>query len=1189
MIKLPSLIFTPLIAVAAAQISSPVISEFMASNRGTLALGDESSPDWIEIHNSSERDLDLEGWHLTDDPNDPTKWTFPFGTTLASDARLLVYATNDILVGPDLELHANFKLSDQGEYLALTKPNGTVHQQFSPTYPKQYSDVSYGLRSGEKSYGYFQAPTPGEKNNGSVLGFVKDTTFSHKRGFYEEAFQLEVTTATPGATLRYTLDGSDPGPTSPQVAAPTPNDTPVLSLTIDTNTVVRALAEKPGFERTNTDTQTYLFVDQVMSHSNMSPTITGNAKWGPQMRDALLEIPSISLVTQEEVPTSPIMSPPEIPVSIEMFFPDGREGFQLDAGIERFGGQYTLYPKHALRVSFKSKYGPKRLKYDLFSETEYGGDTAVDSFDQILLRNGSHDSIFSHHYSHSRGTYIRSRYFFDRQLEEGHPSMRGRFVHVYLNGEYYGQFHLMERPNADFMATHLGGEEEDYDIMKGRSGIFVSQGEATAWNHMVANKNNYGVIEDYMDIDSYIDYMLLNFYGGNEHDWYPQHNWVAGRKREAGGKFKFFMWDNDFLNRRGGNSSTGSTANTTDNGGPGNLISALIQHEEFKIRLADRAQKHFFNGGMLTPERVKADFTKLAQGISRTVIPETARWAATAQEFESRNGFYTPDSFQRYVDWIVNVNAETRSNVVIGQMRSARMFPNIDAPAFNQHGGRVSPGFGLAMTNEAGKIYYTTDGSDPRLTGGGMNPAALEFPGEARIFTSISAGSNWKYSDSGDLGSAWKAPDFDDSAWASGAAPLGFGRINGTTIATSVNRDRHLTFYCRRTFEITDVSSVHEALLDIHADGGAIVYVNGMEVVRDNMPEGVIGFSTGSIDDGVEGEFDTFSFDPNLLIEGTNTIAVEVHNRTVGSGDMVFDLSLSGSRPLTIDSTTTVRARSLDGTTWSALSEATFLAGVPATPENLVISKIHYHPDDGQGELSEYIELMNLSNEDVNLAGVAFTQGITFTFDEQTTLAPGQRAVLVADVTAFEAAFGNSAIIIGTYPSRLANGGEQLTMIAADGALLHSVRFSDRNPWPGEPDGLGYSLTLVSPNSAPNHSLPENWRTSLALGGSPGASDSIPFTGDPETDLFTYALGDPSAIVLRTVEKNLVLEFPRILGADDVSLRIEVSSDLKNWQNGGATLLSQSARAGNRVVTQWALSPTLEDRKYVRVIVSLNH
>ncbi|MBC8149390.1 MAG: CotH kinase family protein, partial [Verrucomicrobiaceae bacterium] len=106
---------------------------------------------------------------------------------------------------------------------------------------------------------------------------------------------------------------------------------------------------------------------------------------------------------------------------------------------------------------------------------------------------------------------------------------------------------------------------------------------------MVAHTGNYEVVKDYMDIDSYIDYMLLNFYGGNEHDWYPQHNWVAGRKREPGGKFKFFMWDNDFLNRRGGNAGAGSTANTTDNGGPGNMIGALKLHDEFNIRMADRA------------------------------------------------------------------------------------------------------------------------------------------------------------------------------------------------------------------------------------------------------------------------------------------------------------------------------------------------------------------------------------------------------------------------------------------------------------------------------------------------------------------------------------------------------------------------------------------------------------------------
>ncbi|MCH1509920.1 MAG: CotH kinase family protein [Akkermansiaceae bacterium] len=160
-------------------------------------------------------------------------------------------------------------------------------------------------------------------------------------------------------------------------------------------------------------------------------------------------------------------------------------------------------------MSFKSELngdpadpidGPKRLKFDLFGETPYGGDTAVKSFDQIILRNGSHDSIFSTHYSHSRGNYTRARYFSDRQIEMGHLSMRGRFVHVYLNGVYNGQYHLMERPNADFMATHQGGEEADYDIMKGRSGV-KAMGDAQAqtnawitWNTLKNNLDNYSTV-----------------------------------------------------------------------------------------------------------------------------------------------------------------------------------------------------------------------------------------------------------------------------------------------------------------------------------------------------------------------------------------------------------------------------------------------------------------------------------------------------------------------------------------------------------------------------------------------------------------------------------------------------------------------------------------------------------------------
>ncbi len=1176
------------------QAADPVITEFMASNSKTLILEGRASPDWIEIHNPGDTGLDLAGWHLSDDDQDLSKWTFPLGSTIAAGAYLLVYASGDDTVDPGGEHHTNFELRDDGEFLALVRPEGTILQQFFPTYPKQYSDISYGLTPGEATYGYFQTPTPGNANNESVLGFVKDTAFSQKRGFYEEGFQLEITTPTPGSTIRYTIDGSTPGPASPQMAAPDPESPPVLSLTISTTTIVRAYAEKPGFVSTNVDTQTYLFLDGIIGAPTMSTAITGNAKWGPQMRDALLEIPSISLVTQEDIPTTPIMSPPEIPVSIEMIMPDGGNGFQFDAGIERFGGQFTVYPKHALRVSFKALYGSKKLKFDLFSDTPYGGDTAVESFDQILLRNGSHDSIFSHHYPHSRATYIRNRYFFDRQIEAGHLSMRGKFVHVYLNGTYYGHFHLMERPNADFMATHLGGEEEDYDIMKGRSGIFVSQGEGTAWDYLVANRNNYDIVQDYMDLDSYIDYMLLNFYGGNEHDWYPQHNWVAGRKREPGGKFKFFMWDNDFLNRRGGNATTGSTANTTDNGGPGNLLSALTQHEEFKIRLADRTQKHFFNGGMLTKERVKADFTELAERVSLTIIPETARWAAKAVEFEPRNPFYTPDTFQSSVDWIVDVNAETRSDVVIRQMRTAGIFPDLDAPAFNQHGGSVSPGFALQFTTDVGDTYYTTDGSDPRLPGGDINPDASLYLDD---FTSITAGSDWKYSDVGDLGTDWRAKDFDDGSWATGPAPLGFGRITNTTIATTVfaPSPRLLTFYARKSFEISGTEAITGASLEIHADGGSVVYLNGTEVIRDNMPpSGPITFATTATSDGNEGEFDSFTFDHSLLVEGSNTIAVEVHNVSTGSGDMVIDVALVGRRlneanaPLAIDTTTTVRARNLLDGEWSALNEATFLTGTPATPGNLVISEIHYHPSDGQGELSEYVELMNISDQTVNLAGVAFTQGITFSFDESATLAPGQRAVLVADPAAFVSAYGSGSTILGTYTSRLANGDERLTLSSPDGSPLQSLHYDDNTPWPSEPDGNGYSLVLISPGSAPNHELPQNWRTSVNLGGSPGASDSIPFVGDPQTDLLDYALGNSEAAGIRVINSIPVFEFPRVLGSDDAAVSVEVSSDLITWQTGEAVFLDQSEPIGNTTIMRWGFTTNGDDRLFVRLIVSLN-
>ncbi len=423
---------------------------------------------------------------------------------------------------------------------------------------------------------------------------------------------------------------------------------------------------------------------------------------------------------------------------------------------------------------------------------------------------------------------------------------------------------------------------------------------------------------------------------------------------------------------------------------------------------------------------------------------------------------------------------------------------------------------------------------------------------------------------------------------------MGFGGITNTALATSLNADRHLTIYCRSSFEVTDAALITDASLQIHVDDGAVVYINGIEAVRDGMPEGAISFATEAAASGNEGVFDSHPIDHGLLVEGTNTIAVEVHNQTQRSSDLVIDVALVGTRlnessaPIFIATTTTVRARSLEGGEWSGLNEATFLTGTPATSSNLVISEIHYHPSLAQGELSEYIELMNISDLTVDLAGVAFTEGVSFAFGDSATLAPGQRAVLVADPAAFESAYGQGATILGTYTSRLANGGERLTLGATDGSTLHSLRYNDNAPWPGEADGDGYSLVLINPDSAPDHALPQNWRASIRTGGNPGASDSLPFVGDPETELLGYALGDPAAVVARVLDGVPVFEFPRVPGADDVTVSVELSSDLKTWHKGEAVLLSQSKQAGKPTIMRWRITDGGDSRQYARLLVSLN-
>ena len=123
-----------------------IISEFLASNSGGLRDGDGDSSDWIELYNTTAAPIDLGGYYLTDDADELDQWQFPSGTIIDGNAILLIFASDKANAPPLGELHTNFKLSANGEFLALVEPNGsTIVDSFAPEFPPQATNVSYGV------------------------------------------------------------------------------------------------------------------------------------------------------------------------------------------------------------------------------------------------------------------------------------------------------------------------------------------------------------------------------------------------------------------------------------------------------------------------------------------------------------------------------------------------------------------------------------------------------------------------------------------------------------------------------------------------------------------------------------------------------------------------------------------------------------------------------------------------------------------------------------------------------------------------------------------------------------------------------------------------------------------------------------------------------------------------------------
>ncbi len=1122
-----------------------VINELMASNGSTIKDPQGQYDDWIEIYNFGSKAVNIGGMYLTDDLSDPTKWQIPTGspsdTTIPANGYLLIWADKDT---SDTGLHANFKLDVTGEEVGLfnTSKSGMDGMTLIDyvVFDEQTADISYGCYpDAGHNLTFLVAPTPGTENTMGYSGSVSKPEFSHQHGFCNEPFSVAITTETEGATIYYSLDGSEPYATEKgeQLSAGIPYTDPIL---INKTTCLRAKAVKEGWKPSETIACSYFFLDDVIQQPvypdgfphrwgsssvdyEMDPDIVYDTRYNNNIKNALTSIPTMSIVMNKDhmFGNEGVYSNPnaekEKPASVELIYPDGtQEGLQVNCGIKIIGGaSRNMSKKYSFRLLFKGIYGPSKLRYPLF------GPDAASEFNTIVLRSSFNDgygwSGARYYEQYTRDEFIRTL-----QRDMGHVSPNSILVHLYINGLYWGLYFPCERPDASFSASYYGGDEEDWDTFS-HSDITLREGNDTALHQMTTlcqqashsdeayqwlqgNNHDGSRNPDYpclLDMMNYIDYLILNYCVNNE-DW-PWNNYWFARKRTADSTgFKFYSWDSEIslylpprahmeLNR------------TTDYRDIGQFHGYLTQNDEYRLFFADRVHHHLFNNGILTPEYMRRLYSDIADQVEMPVICESARWGDM-----HHHPPLNQEHWYDMRDWLLDNFFQQRHDIVLQQLKNAGLYPDVEAPTFYindayQHGGHVNRPANLTMASPSGMIYYTLDGSDPRQT---------QTASQAATITNLVTRSAAKkvLVPTRTINDGWKDYlPFDDSAWTSGTGGIGYERGSGYETLIDIDVEAQMyngntSCYIRIPFTVDEKADSSDFLtLNMRYDDGFIAYINSTEVLR-VLFTGTPVWNSRADNNHEAQSLESFDLSDYLgeLRRGRNILAIHGLNVSTTSSDLLISAELIAGRggstgdsgispaaieyrgPVMLTGSKQIKSRTLDDGTWSALNEATFALGPVA--ENLRITEIMYHPQDTgdpDDPNEEFIELKNIGTETLNLNLVKFTNGIDFTFPD-IDLTPGQYIVVIKDQQVFTARYGTDINVAGRYSGLLANDGERIRLQDAAGQTILDFEYSDN--WYRATDGRGYSLTIIdAANTDPNsYSQRHSWQPSPYIGGSPG-------------------------------------------------------------------------------------------------------
>ena len=828
--------------------SQILINEFMASNSSLITDPDyNDNPDWLELYNSGDVAVNLNGYYLTDNLSNPDKWQISIDTVLNPKAYIVIWTDDQ-----DTMLHTSFKLSQDGEEIGLF--NQSLLPVDSIIFGIQKTNISFGRSASNlNEWGYFMTPTPGAANDPVIYGdYVSNKPmFSVLGGIFESGFTLELKN-TFGGTIRYTLDGSEPISSSAQYTNP---------LNISATTIVRASIFKDNQIPGPVITHTY-FINEITSTLPVFSIVTDPDNfWDPE----------IGIYVQDFKPEW------EIPVNIELFENNGsdRAAFNSHAGVKVNGLYSWQLPQKMLGVYFRKRYGDGSLDYPVIF------DSSRRKYGNFALRASGND--WSNTLFKDAMLQLSTRYNMNLEIQDYRPTI------VYVDGQYMGIHNIREKVDNDYIEDIFGLDGGTYDLIENE--VFNEAGTLDAYNSFrdltkkdLTVQANFDAVASIMDIENFTDYIITELYSRNTS---LNHNIMAWKPKNSG-KWRWILMDLD----------RGMESASTD------LISYFLNEQDvpFKELFANNDYRSYFCKRLADhlyttfhPQQISHNIDKYRNGILNEISDHIDRWQGTTSSYGNAIpsvGYWEKEICQR------KEFAVERPHYLLEDLNKygfngttdlhIQVYP-YDAGQIKLNGLKV-PGSlwsGLYLNNT--DINLSIDKT------AGYNFIGWTIPSVEMIFDE---NSEWKYSDIGAINNSdWILSEYNDASWKTGMGELGYGDGDENTIVSyeGSSSNKYITTYFRKKFNVTANNDCSGYRIYLKCDDGAIVYLNGVEIIRQNVQQGSTSYSTltsNTIDGDFESIFTIYNIEKQLFNNGENIIAVEVHQAAANSSDISFDMKI---------------------------------------------------------------------------------------------------------------------------------------------------------------------------------------------------------------------------------------------------------------------------------------------------------